>query len=164
MIGLDINETTEVEVAGGKWRVGVVPWGKMEALRLALGEAADARTAASQKVIDAKGDEAATAAAVREWQRASVPYLEACAEIVRWGVRSTPVERLNAIPMGSEKADGVEVQVLDRRVVEVLKRTRGPEELDEDGKPKLTPRLVDSLALAVITENDVSAEDLLGFK
>lgn len=160
MLGLDINETTEVEVAGGKWRIGMVPWGKLEALRLAMLEAADARVAASAKVVASKGDDAATTAAVREWQRASVPYLEACAEIVRWGVRSTPVERLNAIPLGSEKVDGVEVPVLDRRVLEVLKRAEGPKAVDGS----LSLRLIDSLATVVLTENSVSAEDLLGFK
>lgn len=160
MLGLDINETADVTLAGGTWRIGVVPWGKLESLQMALMEAADARVVASTKVVASKGDEAATNAAVREWQRASVPYMEACAEIVRWGVRSTPVERLNAIPLGVEKIDGVEVPVLDRRVLEVLKRTSGP--TAEDGS--LTPRLIDSLASLVINENKISAEDLLGFK
>lgn len=160
MIGLDINETVDVELSGGTWRIGVIPWGTLEALRLTLGEAGDARAGASEKVIAAKGDDVATNAAVREWQRANVPYVEACAEIVRWGVRSTPVEALNSIPLGSEKVDGVEVPVLDRRVVEVLKRASPP--VADDGS--LAPRLIDSLAALVLTKNSVTTDDLLGFK
>lgn len=155
MLGLDITESEEIEVYGGKWRIGAIPWGKLELLRLALSRAYEGVTAAGARLRDAT-DEAGKREAVHDWQAARVPYLEAAGEIVRYGVRATPSAALNAVPLGREQVAGVEVPVLSPSVVEVLKRVEqtGPD----------APRLIDALAARVLEANELRPEDLLGFE
>lgn len=155
MLGLDLTERVEVEILGAKWTLKPIPWAKLETLRIALAEASDALQAASKKAADAQKGEGKTRA-LREFERANVPYLAACAELVRWGVDRTPSERLNAVPRVTETFAGQSFEVLAPAVGEALCRvTYDP----DDGL-----RLVDAVAARVMEANSVEKDDLLGFR
>lgn len=155
MLGLDLSEREAVEVFGGAYTLKPVPWAKIEALRIDLASAFDAREAARDRLIEAT-DEAGKATAFRDLQRASIPYHAACAEIVRWGVDLTPSDALNAVPRVSETFAGRSFDLLAPAVVEALCRV-GPAEPGG-------VRLVDALAARVFEANSVEAADLAGFR
>lgn len=135
-VGIDPSETKEVEAFGETWLVGTVPALKYVALR-------DAWSTAYRPIAFASDEERDS---VRRAQLEAV--LTACSELVRWGVRGVKGQ-----PPATErvKYGGVDVDVLPARVVDQMLRVSAG-------------LLVDRLATAVISANDLDTKTLLGFR
>jgi hypothetical protein len=135
MMGIDLSDTVEVEVAGKPWRVGLVPYGQLETLRLRLLRSRETWLAAES---DGEARDAA-----------SVAVSEAMSEIVRWGLRSWP----SATPMPTEREAfaGRSFDLLARPMLDKLCHVRGG-------------GLVADLAVAVLDANRLDEDTLLGFQ
>ena len=142
MFGLDLSDTKDHEHGGVTWKIGAVPWAKLEALRADflqhLAELGDAPAA----------DAAPATHAAR--RLAAIPLTQACGEVVRWGVKGWD---LAGFPFETrpESFAGQSFPVLTDRLVDLLCRVdRG--------------LLVEVLAIEVFKANAVSEEDLVGFR
>ncbi len=158
MLFLDPTEFERVTVKGVEWLIGPVPARVMDVLRIRLAEAqrkADAGDVFERvkAVRDADGNipdpalRAEHAEAVQRWAGAVGPVYR---DFVKWGIRGWNGA---AIPFAAvdEQVDGVTFQVLAPRLLEMFSRVDGGD-------------LVVGLGNKVRAANELSMEDLLGFK
>jgi hypothetical protein len=157
MLGFDLGETKSVTAFGVEWKIGLLPLGKYEELHLAFTEAyfpiyshteSAHRDAINGEVL-VEGSESCTEC--REvGARASLKLAPIYRELFRWGVKGWAAPKL---PFESENENylGQGYDCVKKSVVERLARiSRGD--------------LVRSLALEVMRANNLTAEEVLGFK
>jgi hypothetical protein len=140
MLFIEDTERVDFESRGVKWQIGPVPIGKLDEFELAIAEAR--RPLAGL----AEGTPEHAAAMARWW----VDYARVAREVVRWGVKGWDAGKL---PRKTERVEsaGRSFDVLAPVIVEALSRVAGG-------------ALVSDLAAAVLKENRVDGDALLGFK
>jgi hypothetical protein len=107
VMGLDLADSREVEVEGYRWRVGLVPFTRLETLRMRLLRAREAWLAAEG---DARDEHA-------------LALSEALAEIVRWGLRGWP--SAEPLPTEPETFGGRTFALVSRPILDRLCHVRG---------------------------------------
>ena len=156
MWGFDLNDTKQIEIAGVKWTVGVVPAFELARLNLRLRDASRDVDRARLDWLAAHPDvpaadrpaalvaDAAFAAAA---ERAQVDCLPVWADVIRWGLKAWEGA---SIPRETERVSvaGESLEILTGRVARAICRS---------------PLLAQRLASEILSANALSEDDLRGF-